>query len=64
MAYVVGMFMVRINRRKAVMVGEDAVVRGDWWVMSSWAELCIVCKMWMISVKGWVLGVGLGCCSW
>lgn len=52
MAYVVGMFMVRINRRKAVMVGEDAVVRGDWWVMSSWAELCIVCKMWMISMRG------------
>lgn len=51
MSCVVEIFMVRAKKRKAVMVGGDAVVRGEWWFISSWVELCTICKMWMSSVR-------------
>ena len=48
---VVGMFIVRANRRKIVMVGGGTIVRGEWWFLPSWEKLCIMCKIRMSSVS-------------
>ena len=37
-----------------MMAGGDTVVRGNWWGVSSRSELCIVCKIWTRSVRGWI----------
>ena len=52
MSCVVGMFMVRTKKRKAVTVGGDFVVRGERGCVSSLAELCMMCKMRMNAVRG------------
>ena len=47
--------MVRANRRKVVTIGGDAVVRGDWWVVSCWRS----CALYIIYGYD-LLGVELG----
>ena len=45
-------FMVWAKKRKTVMVGEKAIIRSEWWDVSSWAELCMMCNMRMSYVRG------------
>lgn len=52
MSCVVDMFMVWDKELKTVMVGGDNnIVRGEWWVLLSWVELCIICKIRMSSIR-------------
>ena len=57
MSCVVGMFMVRAKKRKAVMIRWNAVVSDAWWFVSSWVDLCMMYMMRTRSVRGYV-----GCC--
>ena len=54
MSCVVGMFTVRAKKLNIVIVGGDTVVSGDWWFVSSWVELCMMCRIRMRSVRGWI----------
>lgn len=51
MSDVVGIFILQAKELKAVMVGGGADVRGEWWFVSCWSELCILCKTRMSSVR-------------
>ena len=36
------------------MVGLDAVVSDEWWFVSSWTEMCMMCKRLMSFMRGWI----------
>jgi len=56
-SWVFGMFKVCARRRSVVIVGGEAVVSGDWWVVSSCVELCMIWRIGITSVRDCV-----GCC--
>ena len=40
------------KKKKAAMVGGDAVISCEWWCLSSWEEMCVMCKRRMNSLRG------------
>ena len=49
---VVSIFTVRAKKWNLVMVGVDTIARGTSWCVSSRADLYIICKIRMSSVRG------------